>query len=687
MKMKAIGGHRGAAVRPIRASWRGTWTELSIRRSQVSSLPGTTIRSLHVGPRSAASPPLQSPDSSPLLKRRGREIDEGGGKDSVRRAVCSSRIGGKGLANGGRGGEGEAGRGANAGWSFGGKLSRRGIGWLTPRAAAEPDDRPSEARNGSGGGEEGRRRRREVITVDDLREEIASLQEEMSETQAKASAARNRFVRLTNAVERLQSSTVMAIREGDEATARRVLKEKSNVMNALEKSHRRAKVLEALAKKLGEMISRRETQLIVALTASSRSGGDGGSGIRSSSSSSTMHAGSTGAAAMASDQLQQTSASSVFYAGEPGEGTTVRGESTPSNPPPPPPPPPPLPPPPPSTSNANPDSNHSSTTRSHSSSRGSSYGGHEQPLNQSVASEGAVGGEEDYRCRQRDVKLGGGGDDTGDSMSARWQIRMPGVGNGEEGRGGKEDQGEGEEIRKEKEERVKRNREREEGEEEKGVGWERRERKMDEEELQARFLDMERSDLERMYQRSPELDPDSGRAAADHKWRTDDDYGSTTTKVPGRGGEGLKIDTSTLNPNDLSRGSITDGGDGREKSDENCIVAEESSQGLSHEREVDQKGDGDGRLTSTSKSGMQYLAEVDLQIALVKRKLDEIRRSIEEGRNGKEQEERAPKDHASRSSDDKLKAANLLLADLLEIRRRLSRLQFPGHPIRDEDLH
>lgn len=60
-------------------------------------------------------------------------------------------------------------------------------------------------------------------------------------------------MRLTDAVEKKRAAAEKAVRAGDEAGARRLLEEKSSVLQALHNSQQRAEVLQALATQLGKV--------------------------------------------------------------------------------------------------------------------------------------------------------------------------------------------------------------------------------------------------------------------------------------------------------------------------------------------------------------------------------------------------------------------------------------------------
>jgi hypothetical protein len=68
-----------------------------------------------------------------------------------------------------------------------------------------------------------------------------------------ANAARGRFMRLTETVENLGIRAAIELRAGKEESARQLIAEKQKIMRALERSKKRAEILEELSNKLGEV--------------------------------------------------------------------------------------------------------------------------------------------------------------------------------------------------------------------------------------------------------------------------------------------------------------------------------------------------------------------------------------------------------------------------------------------------
>ncbi|CAM6062995.1 unnamed protein product [Sphagnum tenellum] len=101
---------------------------------------------------------------------------------------------------------------------------------------------------------------------EELREQLEALQKECKDVWAQANSARARFMRLTDVVEQLRARAAKDVQIGNEASARDLLREKQKVMKALENSKSRAQLLEELSIKLNVAISRKETQLIAALS-------------------------------------------------------------------------------------------------------------------------------------------------------------------------------------------------------------------------------------------------------------------------------------------------------------------------------------------------------------------------------------------------------------------------------------
>lgn len=100
------------------------------------------------------------------------------------------------------------------------------------------------------------------IDTEKLRIELDQLHAEAELTRSKASNARLRLMRLSEAAENLQKRAANSILVGKETEARELLVQKKRVMQALEKSKNRIDVLDKLAVKINEAISLKEVQLI-----------------------------------------------------------------------------------------------------------------------------------------------------------------------------------------------------------------------------------------------------------------------------------------------------------------------------------------------------------------------------------------------------------------------------------------
>eukprot|EP00270_Netrium_digitus_P004825 TRINITY_DN1618_c0_g1_i1.p1 TRINITY_DN1618_c0_g1~~TRINITY_DN1618_c0_g1_i1.p1 ORF type:complete len:112 (-),score=28.77 TRINITY_DN1618_c0_g1_i1:296-631(-) len=76
-------------------------------------------------------------------------------------------------------------------------------------------------------------------------------------------------MRLLDAADRLTRITLMALKSGDEAAARRLLSDKGKVVDASRQASIRADILDSLGQKLGQAISLKEANLIRAVASSS----------------------------------------------------------------------------------------------------------------------------------------------------------------------------------------------------------------------------------------------------------------------------------------------------------------------------------------------------------------------------------------------------------------------------------
>lgn len=95
-----------------------------------------------------------------------------------------------------------------------------------------------------------------------LRSQLDQLHTEAETTRAKASSARLRLLRLSEAAEKLKRQAAINVHSGKENDARELLFQKKKVMQAMENSKNRIELLDELCAKLNEAISVKETQLI-----------------------------------------------------------------------------------------------------------------------------------------------------------------------------------------------------------------------------------------------------------------------------------------------------------------------------------------------------------------------------------------------------------------------------------------
>ncbi|KAK8672722.1 hypothetical protein V6N13_111086 [Hibiscus sabdariffa] len=100
------------------------------------------------------------------------------------------------------------------------------------------------------------------INTEQLRYQLDQLHAEAETTRAKASNARLRFLRLSEAAEKLRRQAAVSIQRGKETEARDLLFQKKKIMQALDKSKSRIELLDKLSTKLNEVINVKETQLI-----------------------------------------------------------------------------------------------------------------------------------------------------------------------------------------------------------------------------------------------------------------------------------------------------------------------------------------------------------------------------------------------------------------------------------------
>ncbi|KAL3502918.1 hypothetical protein ACH5RR_037367 [Cinchona calisaya] len=102
----------------------------------------------------------------------------------------------------------------------------------------------------------------DMKNTDHLRQQLDNLHKEAQSTRDKANSARLRFLRLSEAAEKLRQQASLSVQTGKEKDARELLLQKKKVMQAMEKSKNRIELLDELAAKLTEVISVKETELI-----------------------------------------------------------------------------------------------------------------------------------------------------------------------------------------------------------------------------------------------------------------------------------------------------------------------------------------------------------------------------------------------------------------------------------------
>lgn len=98
--------------------------------------------------------------------------------------------------------------------------------------------------------------------AEQLRAQLNQFHAEAETTRAKANNARLRLLRLSEAAEKLRRQASINIQTGKEHDARELLFQKKKIMQALEKSNSRIRLLDDLSAKLNEAISIKESQLI-----------------------------------------------------------------------------------------------------------------------------------------------------------------------------------------------------------------------------------------------------------------------------------------------------------------------------------------------------------------------------------------------------------------------------------------
>ncbi|XWS44457.1 hypothetical protein CRYUN_Cryun15aG0046400 [Craigia yunnanensis] len=112
------------------------------------------------------------------------------------------------------------------------------------------------------------------INTEQLRYQLDQLHAEAETTRAKASNARLRFLRLSEAAEKLRRQAAVSIQRGKENEARDLLFQKKKVIQALEKSKSRIELMDKLSTKLIETITFKETLLIGNIASDSEISGE-----------------------------------------------------------------------------------------------------------------------------------------------------------------------------------------------------------------------------------------------------------------------------------------------------------------------------------------------------------------------------------------------------------------------------
>ncbi|WVY91672.1 hypothetical protein V8G54_037186 [Vigna mungo] len=135
---------------------------------------------------------------------------------------------------------------------------------VTTMAMAVPSWRPTCCASSSSSSSSSSSASTAVINTEQLRSQIDYLHAEADATRAKATNARLRLLRLSEAAEKLQKQAVISIQKGEENYAREMLFQRKKVLQALDKSKRRIELLDELSAKLSEFqaISLKESQLI-----------------------------------------------------------------------------------------------------------------------------------------------------------------------------------------------------------------------------------------------------------------------------------------------------------------------------------------------------------------------------------------------------------------------------------------
>lgn len=101
-----------------------------------------------------------------------------------------------------------------------------------------------------------------LVSPDKLRQQLDNLHMEADATRTKASNARSRLMRLSEAAEKFRRQAAISVQTGKEDDARNLLFQKKQVILAMEKLKSRIELLDELSAKLNESISVKEGLLI-----------------------------------------------------------------------------------------------------------------------------------------------------------------------------------------------------------------------------------------------------------------------------------------------------------------------------------------------------------------------------------------------------------------------------------------
>lgn len=101
-----------------------------------------------------------------------------------------------------------------------------------------------------------------LVSPEKLRQQLDNLHMESDATRTKASNARSRLMRLSEAAEKFRRQAAISVQTGKEDDARKLLFQKKQVILAMEKLKSRIELLDELSAKMNEVISVKEGLLI-----------------------------------------------------------------------------------------------------------------------------------------------------------------------------------------------------------------------------------------------------------------------------------------------------------------------------------------------------------------------------------------------------------------------------------------